>query len=96
MCRVLLIAADSTPALRLKGLDFRQLADYARVESGSGGALYGAEYDEAADYVGETDGRPFLRGVSVPATKLVVKRDVFSTMYTVKRIRGLLPKLNFT
>ena len=33
--------------------------------------MHGAEYDQAADLFGETDGRPSLRGVSVIATKSV-------------------------
>ncbi len=68
---IIRVAAGNAQAWRVRGLDDRPRAEYARLEPGSGDALHGAEYDQSVDLVGETDGRPSLRGVSVIATKSV-------------------------
>lgn len=60
------VAAGNAQAWRVRGLDDRPRAEYARLEPGSGDALHGAELNHL-----ESDGRPSLRDVAVISTRSV-------------------------
>lgn len=54
--RIIRVAAGNAQAWLLRGLGDRPRAEYTRIEHVSGDALHGAEYDQPANLISETDG----------------------------------------
>ncbi len=68
---IIRVAAGNAQAWRVRGLDDRPRAEYARLEPGSGDAWHGAEHHVEHQASQEGHGRPSLKDAVVLATRTV-------------------------